>query len=129
MSARPALVAVDASAPLSPSLERTWGESLPGFREGRLANPGPWRGDMDAVRAYLRDQIRADLLRLPPSERGVAGLLDAQSLLAARVQEFLLAYLMTSLQADPTAAGRLMRGERLQVNLLPEYVEATRCYG
>nr|WP_172689293.1 hypothetical protein [Pseudomonas fluorescens]ARJ57894.1 hypothetical protein [Pseudomonas fluorescens] len=80
--------------------------------------------------AYLMDQLGAESKPLigNPLNHPVLGLLSHMSSKNNRMRELLFAYLAIVLSQDSEPARRLIAGQRLQADLHPEYVAATRCY-
>ena len=81
--------------------------------------------------AYLSDQLGDESEPLVAStlNHPVLGLLSHMSRQNNRMRELLFAYLAIVLSHDCEPARRLIAGHRLQRDLHPDYVAATRCYG
>lgn len=80
---------------------------------------------------YLMDQLQAESESLigNPLNHPVLGLLSHMSSKNNRMRELLFAYLAIVLSQDLEPARKLTAGQRLQIDLHPEYVAATCCYG
>jgi len=81
--------------------------------------------------SYLMDQleVESEPLISKPLNHPVHGLLSHMSSKNNRMRELLFAYLAIVLSDDREPARKLIAGHRLQLDLAPEYVAETCCYG
>jgi len=114
-----------------PNQSVTWGRDIVSFDAWLAGSESLYASRAAALVGYLQAQIIAASPELVGREfhHAALGVVAHLSLHNNRAQELLYAYLALTVGGDPEPANKLIAGHRLNPNLHPEYVQATRCYG
>lgn len=114
-----------------PYQSTTWGHPIESFDTWRELQAASFVSEATAICCYLQDQLRgeSESMKQITFKNPILGLVSHLGEFNNRAQELLYAYLALTVAGDQGPARRVLDGQRPNLNLHPDYVERTRCYG